>query len=139
MTTPASTSATTNTEIRRADHAAAPLRETPDRLRSATLRPPPQTSGQRSARDGHSRGRSGPVPLRILLLCSAFNGLTQRAWIELRAAGHDVTVRLANGDIATEVVGIDPDIIICPFLGDRVPAAVWRSYRTIIISPWSAR
>ena len=23
--------------------------------------------------------------MRILLLCSAFNGLTQRAWIELRA------------------------------------------------------
>ena len=30
-------------------------------------------------------------PLRIMLLCSAFNGLTQRAWIELRAAGHEVT------------------------------------------------
>ena len=31
---------------------------------------------------------------RILLLCSAFNGLTQRAWIELRADGHEVTVGL---------------------------------------------
>ena len=29
-------------------------------------------------------------PMRIMLLCSAFNGLTQRVWIELRAAGHEV-------------------------------------------------
>ena len=33
--------------------------------------------------------------MRILLLCSAFNGLSQRAWIELRDEGHDVTVELA--------------------------------------------
>ena len=30
--------------------------------------------------------------MRILLLCSAFNGLSQRAWIELRRMGHDVRV-----------------------------------------------
>jgi len=30
-------------------------------------------------------------PMRIMLLCSAFNGLTQRVWIELRAAGHEVS------------------------------------------------
>ena len=28
--------------------------------------------------------------MRILLLCSAFNGLTQRVWVELRQAGHEV-------------------------------------------------
>ena len=45
--------------------------------------------------EGSSAPEAGDVavqPLRILLLCSAFNGLTQRAWIELRADGHDVTV-----------------------------------------------
>ena len=36
-------------------------------------------------------GRGMGAPMRILLLCSAFNGLTQRAWIELREAGHDVS------------------------------------------------
>ena len=29
--------------------------------------------------------------MKILLLCSSFNGLTQRVWVELRRAGHDVT------------------------------------------------
>ena len=33
--------------------------------------------------------------MKILLLASAFNGLTQRAWLELRRAGHDVTVELS--------------------------------------------
>jgi hypothetical protein len=33
--------------------------------------------------------------MKILLLVSSFNGLTQRAWCALREAGHDVSVELA--------------------------------------------
>ena len=75
--------------------------------------------------------------MRILLLCSAFNGLTQRAWIELRDAGHDVTVELATSE-ATIVSAVDlfePDLIICPFLRERVPTEVWQHLPTIIIHP----
>ena len=39
-------------------------------------------------------------PTRIMLLCSAFNGLTQRVWIELRAAGHEVMLQQAGDDDA---------------------------------------
>ena len=76
-------------------------------------------------------------PMRILLLCSAFNGLTQRAWIELREAGHDVTVELATSEraIIEAVTLFGPDLIICPFLRQRVPAEVWSRHRTIIIHP----
>jgi putative two-component system hydrogenase maturation factor HypX/HoxX len=75
--------------------------------------------------------------MRILLLCSAFNGLTQRAWIELRAAGHRVTVELASSaaTIVAAVTQADPELIVCPFLRERVPAEVWTRYRTIIIHP----
>ena len=75
--------------------------------------------------------------MRILLLCSAFNSLSQRAWASLRARGHHVTVHaVADPDlIAATVVAIDPELIICPFLRHRVPDEVWRSYRTIIIHP----
>jgi putative two-component system hydrogenase maturation factor HypX/HoxX len=75
--------------------------------------------------------------VRILLLCSAFNGLSQRAWIDLRADGHDVRVRLAgDADTIRSIVDeVDPDIIICPFLRDRVPAQVWTRYRTIVVHP----
>jgi len=75
--------------------------------------------------------------MKILLLASAFNGLTQRAWIELRRAGHDVTVEVpVSADAMREAVALaDPDLIICPFLKDRVPADVWQHRPTIIVHP----
>ncbi|WP_410614872.1 enoyl-CoA hydratase-related protein [Amycolatopsis sp. lyj-109] len=75
--------------------------------------------------------------MKILLLCSAFNGLSQRAWLGLRARGHRVTVRIVQDppEIAAAAAGVDPALIICPFLRQRVPEVVWRRYRTIIIHP----
>jgi putative two-component system protein, hydrogenase maturation factor HypX/HoxX len=75
--------------------------------------------------------------LKILLLCSAFNGLSQRAWLGLRARGHRVTVQTVHNprEIAAAAAATDPELIICPFLRQRVPEGVWRSYRTIIIHP----
>ena len=75
--------------------------------------------------------------MRILLLCSAFNGLTQRAWIALREAGHEVSVEFASsGEAMISAVGLfDPELIICPFLRERVPAEVWQRHRTIIVHP----
>ena len=75
--------------------------------------------------------------MRVLLLCSAFNGLSQRAWLALRARGHEVTVELAVDEAAmsSAVRLFEPDLIICPFLRERVPAEVWGRVRTIIIHP----
>ena len=75
--------------------------------------------------------------MRILLLCSGFNGLTQRAWIELREAGHEVSVELAfSAETMTRAAALfDPELIICPFLRERVPTEVWTRYRTIIVHP----
>ncbi len=75
--------------------------------------------------------------MRILLLCSAFNGLSQRAWIELRESGHQVTVQISGGDesIRSAVAATDPDLVICPFLRERVPEDVWRSRPTIVVHP----
>lgn len=75
--------------------------------------------------------------MKILLFCSAFNGLSQRAWLELRASGHDVGVHLASDDNPIERMchAVNPDLIICPFLKDRVPESVWGRYRTIIVHP----
>ena len=75
--------------------------------------------------------------MRILLLVSAFNGLTQRAWCALRESGHEVGVHLATGSqqIIEAVHAANPDLILCPLLMQRVPAEVWQSWRTIIIHP----
>ncbi len=77
------------------------------------------------------------APVRVLLLCSAFNGLSQRTWIELRRAGHDVSVELAI-DEETMVEAVElarPELIICPFLKDRVPERIWKNHRTVIVHP----
>ena len=75
--------------------------------------------------------------MRILLLCSSFNGLSQRASVLLASLGHSAQVELAGpADVmAAAVVAADPDLVLCPFLTHRVPAEVWARYRTIIIHP----
>jgi putative two-component system hydrogenase maturation factor HypX/HoxX len=75
--------------------------------------------------------------VRILLLVSAFNGLSQRAWCLLREAGHQVGVLLATDQrgIVDGVRAADPELIICPFLKHRVPAEVWQHRRTVIVHP----
>jgi putative two-component system protein, hydrogenase maturation factor HypX/HoxX len=75
--------------------------------------------------------------MRILLLCSAFNGLTQRTWIELREAGHEVQVQVATDEDAVRaaVTAMDPDLVICPFLRERVPSDVWKRWPTIVVHP----
>ncbi|WP_225440213.1 enoyl-CoA hydratase-related protein [Amycolatopsis eburnea] len=37
--------------------------------------------------------------------------------------------------IAAAVADVEPELILCPFLRHRVPEAIWRRYRTIIIHP----
>ncbi|MFG1609858.1 hydrogenase maturation protein [Actinoplanes sp. NPDC049265] len=75
--------------------------------------------------------------MRVLLLVSAFNGLSQRVWCTLRERGHDVGVLLATGpeDMIDGVRTAGPDLILCPFLKERVPAEVWQNWRTVIIHP----
>lgn len=75
--------------------------------------------------------------MNVLLLASAFNGLTQRVWLDLRRSGHDVTVELAVSPAVMReaAVLVDPDVIVCPFLKERVPAAVWQHWPTIIVHP----
>jgi len=76
-------------------------------------------------------------PIRVMLLCSAFNGLTQRAWVELREAGHEVQVQVAwdAGAVRAAVTAMAPDLVICPFLRERVPAEVWTAWPTVILHP----
>jgi len=53
--------------------------------------------------------------VKILLLCSSFNGLTQRVWVELRRAGHDVAWQQAVDDetVRAAVDLLDPDLVLC--------------------------
>jgi len=61
--------------------------------------------------------------MRILLLCHAFNSLSQRVHAELRAAGHEVSVELDISDeVTSEAVALfKPDVLVAPFSSARSP------------------
>nr|VFJ73070.1 MAG: putative two-component system protein, hydrogenase maturation factor HypX/HoxX [Candidatus Kentron sp. FM]VFJ73205.1 MAG: putative two-component system protein, hydrogenase maturation factor HypX/HoxX [Candidatus Kentron sp. FM]VFK19268.1 MAG: putative two-component system protein, hydrogenase maturation factor HypX/HoxX [Candidatus Kentron sp. FM] len=75
--------------------------------------------------------------MRILLIATAYNGLTQRTHLELTALGHEVSLEFAlSAEILREGVGLfRPDLIICPFLKDRIPDDIWENRTCIIIHP----
>jgi putative two-component system hydrogenase maturation factor HypX/HoxX len=75
--------------------------------------------------------------MRILFLTHAFNSLAQRLYCELVALGHDVSIEFDIADSVTEeaVALFAPDLVVAPFLKGRIPDAVWRRYRCIVIHP----
>ncbi|WP_394889787.1 enoyl-CoA hydratase-related protein [Mesorhizobium sp. AaZ16] len=75
--------------------------------------------------------------MRILLLCHNFNSLSQRLHVDLRRAGHEVTVELDIHDDFTReaVVLFSPDLVIAPFLKRPIPADVWRGTLCLIVHP----
>ncbi len=76
--------------------------------------------------------------MRILLISTAFSGLTQRYYTELEDAGYTVSVELHLGDEAKllEAVALfKPDLILCPFLTKRIPKALYQNYKCLIVHP----
>jgi putative two-component system protein, hydrogenase maturation factor HypX/HoxX len=75
--------------------------------------------------------------MRILLLASAYNSLTQRVHAELSDRRHAVAVELALGDevMRDAVRRHDPDLIIAPMLTRAVPADIWSARPCFIVHP----
>ena len=75
--------------------------------------------------------------MKLLLLCHAFNGLTQRLHGTLREAGHAVTVEFDIADAVTEeaVALAEPDLVIAPFLKRRIPESVWSVRPCLVVHP----
>jgi putative two-component system protein, hydrogenase maturation factor HypX/HoxX len=75
--------------------------------------------------------------LRILLLVSTHNGLSQRAWIALTQLGHQVEIAIVDSAAAMEaaVSEHDPELIVCPFLKRMIPESIWATRRCLIVHP----
>ena len=76
--------------------------------------------------------------MRILLISSAFSGLTQRFYTELEDAGYTVSVELHLGNTETLVEGValfKPDLILCPFLTRHLPKDIYLQYKCLIVHP----
>src|SRR5215469_16659461 len=75
--------------------------------------------------------------MRILLLASAYNSLTQRVHVELAGRGHEVAVELALGDevVRRAVRRHCPDLVIAPMLTAAIPADIWSAWPCFIVHP----
>jgi putative two-component system protein, hydrogenase maturation factor HypX/HoxX len=75
--------------------------------------------------------------MRILLIASAYNSMTQRVHAELADRGHELSVELALGDdvMRDGVRRYDPDLIIAPMLTRAIPADIWSAWPCFIVHP----
>ena len=75
--------------------------------------------------------------LRILFLTRSFNSLAQRLYLDLTAAGHDLSVELDISDAVTaEAVDLfKPDLVVAPFLKRAIAEVVWRHTVCLIVHP----
>jgi len=75
--------------------------------------------------------------MRILLIASAYNSMTQRVHAELVDRGHEVSVELALGDevMREGVRRYDPDLVIAPMLTTAIPADIWSSWPCFVVHP----
>ncbi|GAA1424883.1 hydrogenase maturation protein [Streptomyces thermospinosisporus] len=75
--------------------------------------------------------------MRILLIASAYNSLTQRVHAELRDRAHTVAVEVtATGDdVRAAVERHAPDLVLAPMLKTVVPRDVWTRHTCLIVHP----
>ncbi len=75
--------------------------------------------------------------MRILLVASGYNSMTQRVHVELADRGHEVSVELALGDevMRDGVRRFDPDLVIAPMLTTAIPADIWSARPCFIVHP----
>ena len=78
--------------------------------------------------------------MRVLLLGSAHNSLSQRAWIALTERGHEVTVAVVDSATAMEAAVSEhrPQLIVCPMLKKLIPESIWSAHRCLIVHPGPA-
>lgn len=75
--------------------------------------------------------------MRILLLATAFNSLTQRVYVELADVGHDLGVSVVrDGDgMVAAVEAFLPDVIVAPYLKSAIPESIWRAHTCLVVHP----
>jgi putative two-component system protein, hydrogenase maturation factor HypX/HoxX len=75
--------------------------------------------------------------MKILLIVSAFNSLTQRVFCELQDMGHTVSIEFAINDkeMLDAVESFKPDIVFSPYLKKFIPKEIFLNTPTFILHP----
>lgn len=75
--------------------------------------------------------------MKILLIISSFNSLSQSVYCKLRELNHEISVKFAiSSDLMIEEVeSIKPDIVLSPFLKEYLPVEIFENYDSFILHP----
>lgn len=75
--------------------------------------------------------------MKILFITTSFNGLSQRAWIELDRLNHDVKVHIVSTSekMIETVDNYKPELIVAPYLKKTIPEIIWKNYTCLIVHP----
>lgn len=75
--------------------------------------------------------------MKILFLTTSFNGMAQRAWLELDRLNLQVRVQIATGPEAMEAAAaaFAPDLVIAPFLKAKIPESIWKNHTCLVVHP----
>eukprot|EP01024_Parvocaulis_polyphysoides_P071679 TRINITY_DN895_c0_g1_i1.p1 TRINITY_DN895_c0_g1~~TRINITY_DN895_c0_g1_i1.p1 ORF type:complete len:676 (+),score=115.40 TRINITY_DN895_c0_g1_i1:152-2179(+) len=81
--------------------------------------------------------------LEILLVCNAFNSMSQKAYLLMTKLGHHVIIKEyeSEEDLLKTVSLQAPDLIVCPFLTKFIPEEIYNSMPCWIVHPgiWGDR
>lgn len=75
--------------------------------------------------------------MKILLIISSFNSLSQSVFCKLRELNHEVSVKFAISKelMIEEVERVKPDIVLSPFLKEYLPSTIFENYDSFILHP----
>ncbi len=74
--------------------------------------------------------------MRILLLSSSFNSLTQQAYVLLKGRHHVGVAAATTAEVMRDAVGqFEPDLILCPMLAHVIPRDIWENIPCLIVHP----
>ncbi len=75
--------------------------------------------------------------MKILFITTSFNGMSQRAWVELDRLNHQVKVHIASTreNMIEAVNAYHPDLIIAPYLKTAIPEIIWKNFTCFIVHP----
>ncbi|HEY7866004.1 MAG TPA: formyltransferase family protein [Psychromonas sp.] len=73
---------------------------------------------------------------KCIFLCSAFNGLSQKFWVNFSSLFKES--RLMLGIDPAAIKAFQPDLILCPFLDAFIPEETWSAIPCFIVHPGPA-
>ncbi|WP_108061216.1 hydrogenase maturation protein [Poseidonibacter lekithochrous] len=75
--------------------------------------------------------------MKILLIISSFNSLSQSVYCKLRELNHEISVKFAISKelMIEEVQSLNPDIVLSPFLKEYLPCEIFENYDSFILHP----